>query len=441
MMIDLSQDNLAAIRNPRLRSYAEIYTRIYDNFMAQVSQLGLAVDPASYEAEVATRKDALRLGGADVRNAAKSVCLNRLSPACEACRQGVGTATFFISLQCHRDCFYCFNGNQEDYAYYSEHKRDVLQELERMAASGLEVHHLALTGGEPLLHKQETLDFFKLAHERFPHAYKRLYTCGDHTDETVLRALQATHLDEIRFSLRMHDPEANRQHILQQIALARQYVPYVMVEMPVLPGTQTEMQALLKQLDGLGIAGINLLEFCFPLRNAEDFRQRGYEIKHEPYHVLYNYWYAGGLPVSRSEMECLDLLDFALKEGLRMGVHYCSLENKHSGQIYQQNTQGKLPPIAYVSPSDFFIKTAKVFGNDVAKVERVFQKSGYVGYRRNPEHNFIEFHVSKIQALKKLDVDVAVSWNVMEMRNGEPYMRELKLSLVHPQTFDMASDV
>jgi uncharacterized protein len=441
MIIDLNRDNLSTIKNPHLRSYAAIYARIHDDFMAQIGRMGLEVDPHSYTQDVLDRKAALRQGAAVERNGSKSVFLNWLSPACEACRQGIGTATFFISLQCHRDCFYCFNGNQEDYAHYTQHTRDVVHELCLIADGGLQLDHVALTGGEPLLHRQAAIEFFKTARERFPGAYTRLYTCGDQVDLDTLRALQQTRLDEIRFSMRMHDSETARRHTLDRIALARQHVPNVMVEMPVLPGTLTDMQVLLRDLDSLQIAGINLLEFCFPLRNVEEFRQRGFKIKHEPYEVLYNYWYAGGLPVSRSEVECLDLLEFAQREGLRLGVHYCSLENKHSGQIYQQNTQGIIPSVGYLSQRDFFIKTAKVFGSDMAKAERVFQKSGYVGYQRNPEHKYMEFHVSKVAALKKLDIEVAVSWNVLESRNDGPCVRELKVGLAYPRSFDMENDV
>ena len=441
MITDITSENLSSIKNPQLRSYAAIYTRIYDSFLAQVAQLGIEIAPQSDAAEARDKAEGLREAGATVRNAGKSIYLSWLSPACEACREGIGSATFFVSLQCHRDCFYCFNPNQEDYTYYSANTRDLASELATIDASGLELDHLALTGGEPLLHKAETLAFFQQAEDRFPAAYKRLYTCGDHLDEDTLHALQQTGLDEIRFSLRMHDSAAARRRTLDNIAMAKRFVPRVMVEMPVLPGTQEEMRALLLELDRMEIAGINLLEFCFPLRNADTFRRRGYRVKREPFHVLYNYWYAGGLPVAGSELECLDLLDFAVSQRLRLGVHYCSLENKHSGQIYQQNTTGDLPAPGYFSTKDFFIKSAKVFGKDISKVERVFQKMGYRGAVRHPEHDCLEFHVAKIEALRRLDIEVAISWNVIEMRDNEPYVRELKVSLTHPKSFDMASDV
>ena len=90
--------------------------------------------------------------------------------------------------------------------------------------------------------------------------------------------------------------------------------------------------------------------------------------------MLYNYWYAGGLPISKSELECLDLVEFAMREKMKIGVHYCSLENKHTGQIYQQNTRGTIPATGYLSEKDFFIKSAKVFGADIQPVKRVLKQ-------------------------------------------------------------------
>ena len=110
-----------------------------------------------------------------------------------------------------------------------------------------------------------------------------------------------------------------------------------MVEMPVIPGTLSEMQELLVRLDDMGVRGVNLLEFCFPLCNAEAFRDRGFELRKHPFNYLYDYWYGGGVPVAGSEAEALELLAFAEREGLRLGIHYCSSDNKNTGQIYQQN--------------------------------------------------------------------------------------------------------
>lgn len=441
MSFEVNEDTLASIHNPALREYAGRYVRIHQDFLEQVRLNGIEIDSGGEAGQFEARVAALRKKGAVVRNNSKSIYTKRISSACQACQTGVGSATFFISLKCHRDCFYCFNPNQEGYEYFREHTRDMAAELQALRASHARVRHLALTGGEPLLYKDEVIRFFQEARQGFPGVYTRLYTSGDQVDRPTLQALKDAGMDEIRFSIRMHDLAKGQRHTFDQIALAREYIPHVMVEMPVLPGTLEEMKAVLTELERLEIFGINLLEFCYPLHNADVFRQQGYRIKTKPYRVLYDYWYAGGLPVSGSELECLELVEYALDKGLNLGVHYCSLENKHTGQIYQQNSIRPLPKTMYFSQTDYFLKSAKVFGEDIAPVQRFFQKAGYKHYEVNEEYNYLEFHVSQIRSLKKFDIEIGISSNVFETRDGERYIRELKVDGTTPQTFRLSVDV
>jgi pyruvate formate-lyase activating enzyme-like uncharacterized protein len=441
MIIDIDGQTLSVIRNPRFRPYAAIYLNIYQDFLEQVKRSGIEIDPHTLKRETADSLVQLRRKGAICRNADKSIYVNRISPACVACQTGVGSATFFISLMCNRKCWFCFNPNQEKFEYFSRNQRDCVTELDLLYKHQHKIRHLALTGGEPLLHKESALEFFRYAHEKFPGVYTRLYTDGDFVDAKVLMELQSVHLSEIRFSIRIDDGESGRRSTLDKIALARDYVPHVMVEMPVLPGTGDRMKEILLELDRLGIFSINLLELCFPFNNARAFQRRDYRIKNPPFRILYTYWYAGGLPISRSELECLDLLEFVLDAGLQIGVHYCSLENKHTGQIFQQNVNQRIPETSYLSEKDFFLKSAKVFGRDAPKVRKRFQEIGYKGYTENREHAFIEFHVGQIRVLQGLDIEVGVSSSVIETRGGEQYLRELKVDLTYPEVFDIAADV
>jgi pyruvate formate-lyase activating enzyme-like uncharacterized protein len=437
MITRLIPQRMDAIHNPAFAAYAGIYQSIYTDFMEQIAGYGLPVERSTAANETNHRLERLSARGVKFRNNHKSLVLNRISPACEACQTGLGSATFFISLKCHRDCFYCFNPNQEDYEFHRENQRDVLQELEQVYDNGYKIKHLALTGGEPLLFKEQTTAFFNFARSHFPKTYRRLYTSGDQADAQTLQTLAETGLDEIRFSIRMHDLEKGHRHTFDRIALAKQYIPHVMVEMPVLPETFEVMKDVLRELDRLGIDSINLLEFCFPLNNAEAFRQRGYRIKYPPYEILYDYWYAGGLPIADSELECLDLLEFALDEGFQMGLHYCSLENKHTGQLYQQNHGQPLEKIMFFSHKDYFLKTAKVFGGDVPLAVESFKKLGYHDYKYNQEHDYLEFHVRQIRNLRKLDIEVGLSSMVVETRGTEKYYREVTIDLTTPQSFDL----
>jgi pyruvate formate-lyase activating enzyme-like uncharacterized protein len=344
-------------------------------------------------------------------------------------------------LKCHRDCFFCFNPNQEKYEYHREHTRDTVAELDELHKTSPRIGHLAMTGGEPLLHKEETVRFFTHARKLFPNARTRLYTSGDHVDQEILKSLEQAGLSEIRFSIRMHDLARGHCHTYDRIALARKYIPDVMVEMPVLPDALEEMKDVLRELDRLEIFGINLLEFCFPLNNVEEYRARGYKIKARPFRVLYNYWYAGGLPVAGSETVCIELLEYAMAAGLRLGVHYCSLENKHTGQVYKQNSGHRLPRRIFFSQRDYFLKTAKVFGEDVPAVRQALEKSGYRDYVINDGQNSLEFHVNQIATLKKMNIEVGISSQVVETRENEPFVRELKVDVTTPQTFRLSTDI
>lgn len=441
MIFELAEHSRPHIPNPAFATYAARYDDIYANFMEQVQQSGIEIDPQDHRPEAAVLLEKLREKGAHVRNADKSIYINHISPACEACQTGVGSATYFVSLKCHRSCYYCFNPNQDQYEYHSQNQRDVSAELEQVSRRGLKFKHLALTGGEPLLFKQETYDFFQTAERLYPDAYTRLYTCGDYADEAALHALKESGLDEIRFSIRMHDLENGQRFVFERIQQAQSLIPYVMVEMPVLPGSKAIMQDVLRELDRIGIFSINLLEFCYPFINADAFNQRGFRVKNPPFQILYNYWYAGGLPISGSELLCLELVEFALDEGLSMGVHYCSLENKHTGQVYQQNIRQSLAKTAYFSERDYFIKTAKVFGDDISPVLQFFKRTHYDHYQLNDELGYLEFHPRKIHSLRHMQIAIGISYNIFEKRGLETVLRELKIALTTPQLFDFERDL
>jgi pyruvate formate-lyase activating enzyme-like uncharacterized protein len=441
MIAEDSRTTLSEIRNPILREYVNRYVQIYQDFMDHVREIGLEVETTDTSSAAAQRIADLRRRGAMVRNDGKSVYTNRISPSCVACQTGTGSSTFFISLKCHRDCFFCFNPNQEKYEYYREHSRDTIAELDELHKTHPRMGHLAMTGGEPLLHKEETVHFIDHARRLYPNAHTRLYTSGDHIDREILASLKNAGLSEIRFSIRMHDLAKGHRHTFDRIALSREYISNVMVEMPVLPDTLDEMKDVLRELDRLDIFGINLLEFCFPLNHVEAYRANDYKIKARPFRVLYDYWYAGGLPIAGSEIICLELLDFALDTGLKLGVHYCSLENKHTGQIYKQNSGHHLPRHIYFSHRDYFLKTAKVFGEDIPIVHQALEQSGYRDYVIREEQKSLEFHVGQISKLKNLDIEVGISSQIIETRGNEPFLRELKVGVTTPQVFRLSTDV
>ncbi|SDF71665.1 radical SAM protein [Sporomusa acidovorans] len=430
-------ETILPVENPALRDYLKIYQAIDLDFLEQIQAAGLAVDvPAGRPA--ADKIKRLKSLGAIGRNADKSLYSNWLSPACAACRQGIDSISLYLSLMCPRHCYYCFNPNQEAYSYYLANQRDCIRELAALYKANQKLKYIALTGGEPLLHHRETIEFFRYAKSNFKRVHTRLYTAGDLLDRPLLQQLQETQLDEIRFSIKLEDSAATIRQIYEHICWAKEYIPHVLVEMPVIPGSLQKMRHLLRDLDELGVTGINLLEFCFPFHNAAEFRKRSFTIKNPPFQVLYNYRYAGGLPVSQSETACLELIEFAIREKLRLGVHYCSLENKFTEQIYQQNSRHyKLFPLTYFSPHDFFLKTAKVFGDDIPTALRELKSHKTSPYRLDKKYGYLEIPVQAVPRLKKLDLAIGLCSHIIENREGKPCLRELKVDVIRTGGFDI----
>lgn len=437
MVLPITAATISMIKNPSFRKYAQIYCDIESSFMQQIADFGLEVATPDDSCDKLGEERLARLQklGVQIENDAKSFWLNWISPACLSCRLGENTETFLASTRCTRDCFFCFNPNQEGYEYFLNHVHDVTTDLAQRHRAGVLYTDLALTGGEPLLHLPETIAFFTKSKELYPDAYTRLYTSGSGLDEDALAQLKAAGLQEIRFSIKTEDPESVQEETLELIALAKDFIQNVLIEMPVMPDNLEQMKSLLERLNTIGIDGINLLELCFPFNNAKEFARRGYKIKARPYRVLYDYWYAGGLPIAGSEKNCLELLEFAAEKQLTMGVHYCSLENKFTGQIYQQN-KPFMSEFNYCSLSekDHFLKSAKVFGSDVAKVEKLLRAAGK-HFTKNSDYSFLEFYVDDVALLKRHypDVEVAICSHVVEEREGAPTLRELHLDLIHAE--------
>jgi len=440
MITLLDRKTIGILKNPCLKADAMKYVEIYEDFLKQLRCLGMSIDEYSNKEGKESRQKELKEKGAVFKNNGRSIHVNRMSPACYACEKGIGSRTFFISFNCNRDCYFCFNYNMKDYDYYRSNKKDYVRDLELLYQKTKDIDFLGLSGGEPLLFIDDVVLFYRHGRKLFPQAYTRLYTNGDYIDGGVLEKLRSVHLDEIRFSIKMEDFYAGR-YIYEKLALSKKYISSVMVEMPVEPGSFGEMKEILVRLDEVGIFGINLLEMLCSLVNCEEYSARSFKIKNPPWDVLYDYRYPGTVPIAESELDCLDLLKFVVEKGLRLGVHYCSGENKHTAQIYKQNYGKKLPKTHYCSNKDYFLKSAKVYGGDIPEVLRKFKKMYYNQYKINKKEELVEFNVDRIKDLKNLDLEVGISTSVFEPSSVGDILRELKVDLTYPEVFNIDEDV
>lgn len=356
-----------------LQEYAKTFEESDLLFERSVEEYGLPFE----KTESSPRSKRFRVSeacGCHCENGGFSLWRNWLSPACKACRTGERTGSLFIDLNCTKDCYFCFNANQSHYEHFRSHKRNIELELEQAHAAGARYDCLAVTGGEPLLHKEKVTSFVRRAKELYPRAHVRLYTNGDLVDAQVVSALAKSGLDEIRFSVKPADFDSMQENAFAAMELAVAAIPDVVIEMPVLPGSLEDMKALMKRADAIGVRCINLLEFGFPLCRADEFAKRGFELRRRPYKYSYDYWYSGGVPIAGSESVALTLLEFASAENLAMGVHYCSVDNRNSAQICSQNRPFSVDSELRESlpwmelDEDHFLKCAKAFGDDALRL-------------------------------------------------------------------------
>ena len=166
-----------------------------------------------------------------------------------------------------------------------------------------------------------------------------------------------------------------------------------MVEMPVIPGTDSFMKELLAKLDALGVDGVNLLEFAYAMWNWPVFESLGLTLRNPPQQVVFDYTYAGALAVQDSEEDCLRLMLWAREQGLGLALHYCSLENKHRAQVRNMNEPFADIHACYAFDyDDFFLKTALAFDGDRDLVRRALEREGCHQVLEDAEGGSLAFH-------------------------------------------------
>lgn len=387
--------------NAALETALKDYAAVGERYVKALEEKGLVfTELGAGAARRAELREELRRRGVTFRNAGASLSVGFLSKACVECTGADGSETFSTTFKCHRDCYFCFNHNQPDYEKFFREGCPWEEGLARSARENATLACVGLTGGEPLLNLDDSIRFLERAGELFPGAHKRMYTSGDLLTEEGAVRLRDAGLDEIRFSVKDDDPESIQSKVIAAMALAKRYIPSVMVEMPVIPGAMDHMKDLFRRFQEVGIDGINLLEFCFPFCNWDEFRKRGFVLKNPPFDVMYDYGYSGGLAVAGSEELILELMVWALDEGITFGMHYCSLENKHRSEIRQKNERAAhIHPCLEFDEGDFFLKAGKVFGDDIAVARPLLEAAGCTDFIEDDDEGSLAFPPRYLDAL------------------------------------------
>ena len=437
MITVITRSNTDKIVNDGLRRDAEYYLDMYDRFLGKLTAFGIKVDDYNDEAERTEIVGRLRKLGVSVRNSEKSFVLGNISPSCLDCRTGEGSSTHILSLKCNRDCYFCANKNQLDYEELQTRKNDIIDQFNKSAAYFGVMKSVAITGGEPLLFPDECEKFIRYVKMADEKIQTRIYTNGDLADEKLMERLGKAGLDEARFGLKPDNNGAVEPNVIKNLKSAKSAIPRVMVEMPCKTGQLENMKALLDKLDDAGIFGVNILEYLFPWAHTEEYNREGYKIRYRPYRILFDYAYAGGAPVAGSEIECLKLMEYAAEKKYKMGVHYCSLENKLTSQIWLHNHKFRKTQLEHFSEKDFFVRTAKGYDNDAHRIKEILDSKKCKDYIYNKNERRIEFPMGKIPLLAGNNMQIGISVLVQDWQDGKSVVREVAIHLTDADSFSM----
>ena len=400
-------------------------------YISTLENMGVKfAEPGVNQAAIDALRDQLREAGAQFKNAGASIVWGWQSKACVECTGNNGSETFSTTFRCHRNCYFCFNYNVADYRKFVREGcpwREGLEDAERRYGhDGLAV--LGLTGGEPLLVLDDSIELLEDARRRFPSAHKRMYTSGDLLTEDGAMRLREAGLDEMRFSVKQDDPLERQERVLAAMEIAKRHIPSLMVEMPIIPNTEERMHELFRRWADIGIDGINLLEFCFPFHSWDEYDKRGFEIRNPPFDVMYDYGYSGGLPVAGSEELCLQLMLWGIQNDMPFGIHYCSLDNKHRSEMRLRNERGaNMTPILTFDEGDFFIKCAKVYGDDRDEAFNALTFAGCKNFMPSDDEQSLAFPIKYLSALDGLDVSPAIAYFVLDSDDQGSFVREVAL--------------
>ncbi len=238
-----------------------------------------------------------------------------LPQGCSYCFTG-GKAVIFVTGLCDDGCFYCPVSRErlgKDVFFVNEEKtglNDVLVEIERSGAEGA-----SITGGDPLIVFDRTIRLIKLLKENFgPSFHIHLYTSGRYASRRVLWSLYSAGLDEIRF-------HPTRGYLLSRLDDAVEIGGWsVGVEIPVARHLVEWAKSIVSYADKAGVHFVNLNEMEVSPANIYNLKIRGYSV-------------SLSRPVVESAFKAgMEIVEWAVKTGLRVNVHFCPASYKDSIQ-------------------------------------------------------------------------------------------------------------
>ena len=252
---------------------------------------------------------------------------------CIQCQMG-SKLVLFITGNCHWQCDYCpLSETRRDIDWMFANERrcetfdEVIEEARAMRATGA-----GITGGDPLMAKERTLEGISRLKEEFgPEFHLHMYTSIPFRPEVASDFADAG-LDEIRFHLLDLDAERYRS----TISACAEAGILTGVEIPCEPDKRDELLSLLDELRDFDISFLNLNELEITVGNHNNMELRGFNLSteitagaagsNELAHEMKS-------RVMAADQGVADPTDGAIREPFGFHLKFCTAVFKDSGQM------------------------------------------------------------------------------------------------------------
>jgi len=324
-----------------------------------------------------------------------SYCINDIAEGCKYCVKG-RKLVLFISGICSRNCYYCSLSDirkNKDIIWANERKIENINELiEEAKASNSK--GAGITGGDPLLCLDRTLEYAKAMKEKFGKKFHiHIYLPTKLVTRDKLEKL-SNYIDEIRFHpefLCREMSEEEAEEDMKKIFLASEFwkKENIGIELPVFPDKRQEiLNFILKIKEHIGFVNLNELEV-----SETNINNLGkYKFKE------------GGYIVSGSIEAGIWILQNLEKAKIKLAVHLCTAELKDWHQYKNRLLMHEILPFGKRTEEGTVIYLA-IYAKDSNEFDKLIKLK--LGYTDNKKLRIIlpEKRVCKLIKGKKYKVE------------------------------------
>ena len=266
-------------------------------------------------------------------NKYSSYNLNDFCEGCLRCVKGE-KLVLFISGRCSRACWYCSLSNKRknsEKIWANEReihdKEELIEEAEESNATSI-----GITGGDPLLFLERTIEFASALKKRFGKKFHiHIYLPTKLIDKEKLEKLK-----EIIYEARFHpefliDSEKKKEDI-EKIKLAERVFgkENIGIELPMIPDKRQEIKDFIEKIEN-NVGFVNLNEFEMGETNEAVVSEK-YKLNDS------------GYTIKGSLQEGEKLLNELAREHTKLKIHLCSAELKNWHQYKNRLLRHKILP-------------------------------------------------------------------------------------------------